>query len=172
MPFSSDSSSLLSWGLRSTKSAELFRMRTRAHSPSSRGALSCCCCLVAQSCPTLCDTIDCSPPGSSVHGILQARILEWVAMPCSRGSSWPRDRTWVSCIAGGFFTAEPPGKTKVLSSIPDIMPWGAVLLHMTESWLGERPFRILAAAQEGYSHCLLMVWRTETTHKPSLVLFS
>ena len=40
-----------------------------------------------QSCPTLCDPMDCSPPGSSVQGILQARILEWVAMPCSRGSS-------------------------------------------------------------------------------------
>ena len=44
------------------------------------------------------------PPGSSVHGILQARILEWVAMPSSRGSFQPRDRTWVSCIAGRFFT--------------------------------------------------------------------
>ena len=48
-------------------------------------------CLVAQSYPTLCDPIDCSPPGSSVHGIFQARILEWVAMPSSRGSSQPRD---------------------------------------------------------------------------------
>ena len=47
--------------------------------------------LVAQSCPTLCDTMDCSPSGSSVHGILQARILEWVAVPFSRGSSQPRD---------------------------------------------------------------------------------
>ena len=45
-----------------------------------------------------------SLPGSSVHGIFQARILEWVAIPFSRGSSWPRDQTWVSCIAGGFFT--------------------------------------------------------------------
>ena len=44
------------------------------------------------------------PPGSSVHGILQARILEWVAIPFSRGSSWLRDWTWVSCIAGRFFT--------------------------------------------------------------------
>ena len=61
-------------------------------------------CLVAQSCPTLCDPIDCSPPSSSVHGILQARILEWVAMPSSRGSSEPRDWTQVSCVAGGFFT--------------------------------------------------------------------
>ena len=60
--------------------------------------------LVAQLCPTLCDRMDCSPPGSSVHGILQARILEWVAISFSRGSSWPGDRTWVSCIAGRFFT--------------------------------------------------------------------
>ena len=61
-------------------------------------------CLVAQSYLTLWDPINCGPPGSSVHGILQARILEWVAMPFSRGSSQPRDRTHFSCIAGGFFT--------------------------------------------------------------------
>ena len=60
--------------------------------------------LVAQSCPTLCDPRDHSPPGSSVHGILQARVLEQVAIPFSRGSYWPRDQTWVSCIAGRFFT--------------------------------------------------------------------
>ena len=54
--------------------------------------------------------MDCSPPGSSVHGILQARILEWAAMLSSRGSSWPRDQTRGSCTASGFFTAEPPGK--------------------------------------------------------------
>ena len=48
--------------------------------------------------------MDCSPPGSSVHGIFQVRILEWVAYPFSRGSSWPRDRTQVSHIAGRFFT--------------------------------------------------------------------
>ena len=50
------------------------------------------------------DPMNCSPPGSSVHGILQARILEWIAMPFSRASSRPRDRTQVSCIAGRFFT--------------------------------------------------------------------
>ena len=61
-------------------------------------------CLVAQSCLTLCDTMDGSLPGSSVHGILQARILEWVTMPSSSGSSQPRDRTQVSGIAGVFFT--------------------------------------------------------------------
>ena len=58
---------------------------------------------VAQSCPTLCDPIDCSPPGSSLHWILQARILEWVAISFSRGSSQPRDRTQVSHIAGRRF---------------------------------------------------------------------
>ena len=63
-----------------------------------------------QLCPTPCDPMECSPPGSSVHGILQARVLEWVAMPSSRESSRPRDPTCISCIAGGFFTAEPPGK--------------------------------------------------------------
>ena len=58
---------------------------------------------VAQLCPTLYDPIDCSPPGSSVHGILQARILEWVASSFSRWSSQPKDQTWVSCITDGFF---------------------------------------------------------------------
>ena len=66
-----------------------------------------CVCLVAQSCLTLCNPMDCSPSGSSVHGISQARILERVAVSFSRGSSWATD--WicipcVSCIAGGFFT--------------------------------------------------------------------
>ena len=60
------------------------------------------------SCQTLCNSMDCSPPGSSVHGILQARILEWVAMPSSRGSSQPRDRTMSPALAGMFFTTEPP----------------------------------------------------------------
>ena len=56
---------------------------------------------------TACDPMDCSPPGSSVQGILQARMLEWVAMPSSRGSSQPRDQIHVSCLAGGFFTIAP-----------------------------------------------------------------
>ena len=57
-----------------------------------------------QSCPTLCDPMDCSPSGSSIHGILQARILEWNAIPFSRGSSLLRDRTQLSCTVGRFFT--------------------------------------------------------------------
>ena len=59
--------------------------------------------LVTQLYPTLWDPMDCSPPSSSVHGILQARILEWVVIPVSR-SSWPRDQTWISCIGGRVFT--------------------------------------------------------------------
>ena len=59
---------------------------------------------VTQSCLTLCDPVDYSPPGSSVHGISQARILEWVAIPFSRGSSPPRDQTQISCLAGRFST--------------------------------------------------------------------
>ena len=56
------------------------------------------------------DPMGCSPPVSSVHGIPQARILEWVAISSSKESPWPRDRTQVSCFAGEFFTSEPPGK--------------------------------------------------------------
>ena len=66
---------------------------------------------VTQSCPTLWDPTDCSPPGSSAHGILQERILEWVAMPFSRGSSQPRGWTWDSSIAGIFFTIWSIGKS-------------------------------------------------------------
>ena len=64
----------------------------------------CVCVLVAQLCPTLCNPMDCSLPGSSIHGISQARILQWVAISFSRGSSQPRDQTRVSCIVGRFFT--------------------------------------------------------------------
>ena len=66
--------------------------------------------LVAQSCLTLYNSMDYSPPGSSLHGILQARILEWIAIPFSRGSSQPRDRTQVSCIADRFFSVRATGK--------------------------------------------------------------
>ena len=69
-----------------------------------------------QSCLTHCNSMDCSPPGSSVHGILQARILEWVAMPSSKGSSQPRDRTvslMFPALVGRLFTTEPPEKPNV-----------------------------------------------------------
>ena len=58
-----------------------------------------CMCMHTPSCPILCDPMDCSPPGSSIHGILQARILEWVAFSFSRGSSRLKGRTYISCIS-------------------------------------------------------------------------
>ena len=76
--------------------------------------------LVAQLCPTLCNPMACSLPGSSVHGIFQARILMWVAISFSMGSSWPRDWTWVSCIAGRFF---PPGKAILLLTAHCLTHW-------------------------------------------------
>ena len=63
--------------------------------------------LVVQSYQTLCDPMNCSPPGSSVHGFSEASILEWAASSSSKGSSWFRDWTHISCIGSGFFTTEP-----------------------------------------------------------------
>ena len=75
---------------------------------------------VAQSCLTLCDSVDCRPPGSCIHGISQARILEWVAISFSRGSSRPKDQTRVSRIAGRHFnlwaTREAQNWTLILIS--------------------------------------------------------
>ena len=65
---------------------------------------------VTQSCPTLCDPMDCSPPGSSVHEVLQARILEWVAISFFRGSSQPRERTRSPALQADALSSEPPGK--------------------------------------------------------------
>ena len=79
--------------------------------------------LVTQSCPTLCSPVDCSPQGSSVHGIVQARILGWVAI------SFSRDWTQVSCLARRFFSSEPPGKPLVLITMQSsvklagVKPW-------------------------------------------------
>ena len=92
----------------------LLTIKCNLHHSTIRSK-ACVCAKSLQSCPTLCDPMNCSPPGSSVHGILQARILEWVDMPSSRGFSWHRkkpdrgfswhrDQTQVFHIAGKFFT--------------------------------------------------------------------
>ena len=105
---------------------------------------------VPQSCLTLCDPMDCSPPGSSVHGILQARILEWVAISFSRGSSQARDQTQVSRIAGRRFNlwatreAQKKVKVKSLSRVQlFVTPWIAahqaplsMRFSMQEYWSG------------------------------------
>ena len=69
-----------------------------------------CVCSVTQLSLTLCGSMDCNLPGSSLHMVFQARILEWVAISFSRESSWPKDQTSISCLAGGFFTTQSPGK--------------------------------------------------------------
>ena len=83
------------YGYQRRKMAGMDKLKTRVTQ---------CIVLVTESCTTLCDPMDCSLPGFSVCGILQARILEWVAISFSRGSSQSRDRTQVSCTAGRFFT--------------------------------------------------------------------
>ena len=80
-----------------------------------------------QSCPTLWDPMDNSPPGSSAHGILQARILEWFAMPSSRGSSWPRDWT-LPALAGEFFTTSASKSLNGKTEKWDILQWGFEIL--------------------------------------------
>ena len=72
----------------------------------------------SQLCPALCNTMECSRAGSSVHGIFQAKILEEVAISYSRGSSWPRAQTCISCIGDGFFTTELPGKPQRTPKTP------------------------------------------------------
>ena len=80
---------------------------------------------VAQLCATICDPIDCSLPGSSVHGIFQAKVLEWVAISLSRGSSWPRDRIQFPALQADALASEPLGK-------PGYSLCGCKELHMTE----------------------------------------
>ena len=98
-------------------------------------------CLVAKSFPTLCDPMDCSPPGSSVHVISQARLLEWVVISLSRKSPLLRNRTCISCIASGFFTTEPafffPPQRRKWQSTPVLLPGkshGQKSLEHYSSW--------------------------------------
>ena len=96
---------------------QVLRLPGRGTRGTSNG-----CCLVTKSCWSHCDPMGCGPPGSSVRGTSQARILEQVAIPFSRGPSHPRDWTHVSCLAGAFFTPEPPRK-----------PWNPLWLQVIET---------------------------------------
>ena len=109
---------------------------------------------VTQLCPTLCDPMDCSLPGSSIHGIFQARVLEWLAISFSRGSSQLRDRTWVSCIAGRLPSQSPgkpigQGKHK-LNLEYWLVSESRAVLRKTKGW------RHLKGTQEGTS--LMAQW--------------
>ena len=110
--------------------------------------------LIAKLCPTLCNPMNCSLPGSSVCGIFQARTLEWVAISSSRGSSWPRDWTRVSCIAGRFFTVLATRKAR------HIYNWASFPL-----WLSHC---ILSRA---VSICILDTFWSGRAHLPMSYLF-
>ena len=101
----------------------------------TRTIFSCPKVLVAQSCLTLWDPMDCSSPGSSVHGILQARILEWIAIPFFMGSSGPRDRTWVFCIAGRFYHLSHHG-SPLMYKIPLNLSPGCTAAYFSRLGLG------------------------------------
>ena len=89
----------------------------------------------SQSCLTLCDPVDCSLPVSSVHGIFQARVLEWVAISFSRGSSQPRDQTWVSHTAGRHFTIWATGSKQEKEYVKAIYCHPAYVTYMqSTSW--------------------------------------
>jgi len=114
-------------------------------------------CVHVQLCPTLCNHMDCSPPDSSVHGIFQARILEWVAISYSKGSFWPRDRTCISCISHigrqilyHFTTSfKAPGVGDGQGSLACCSPWGRKEWDMTEqlNWT-EQVLKILPGEEE------------------------
>ena len=125
---------------------------------------------VTHLCPTLCNLMDCSLPGSSVHGILQARVLEWVAISLSRGSSQPRDRTLASHIAGRRFTVWATRETvhhrglecksrksRATWSNRKIWPWST-------KWSRSKANRVLPRECAGHSKHPLPTTQEKTLH--------
>ena len=107
------------------------------------------------SCLTLCDSLHCSPPGSSIHGTLQARIPEWVATPFFRGYSQPRDQTQVSRIAGKFFTIWAPRTMwdkpyKAFTSLPNTQPALKYQLSQSLKLLRSHWLKLLCCHWKGY----------------------
>ena len=126
-------------------------------------------CLVAQFCQTLCDPMGCSLPGSSVHWILQTKIMEQVAMPSSRGFSSPKNRIQVSCIAARFFTSWTPRKVPMLwiGADKSLRCYYVVFLETTQSIFGPltlilqlaEPITYFWLSEACSSHpCLRDVW--------------
>ena len=111
--------------------------------------------LGTQLCTTLCNPMNCSPPGSFVLGILQARILEWVAMLSSRGSSRPRDWTRVSCIADRFFTI-----------------WATTHTHTHTQWNVTQPKKLMKSChlrQHEYPRRYIAKWNKSKKDKYDMI---
>ena len=106
--------------------------------------------LAALSCLTLRDPMDCSPPGSSAHGILRARIVVWVEISFSRGSSTPRDQTWVSCIAGRFLTIS--ASRKPICVYIYMMAYRCIYMYKMISLHIHLPFCVAQAGSEPPTH--------------------
>ena len=130
-----------------------------------------------------CKPVNCSPPGSSVHGISQARILEWVVISFSKGASRPRDQAWVCCIAGGSFAAGPPGKSLLKCwCFADIhVPVALLLLLWALCAMGPglpfgmnlenqaRMFSLVPPRIEQYYEAILALWNQLYINMKSLV---
>ena len=122
--------------------------------------------LVAQSCPTLCYPMDCSLPVFSIHGIFQTRILEWISISFSRGSSPPRNQTWVSHIAGRLFTIWATREALLLPLFP-LNCWTlymAMLMYSLGLRLGEI-ISTLSASCSCYHTAIKIIWCLEHDSK-------
>ena len=111
------------------------------------------CVLVTQ----LCDPVDGSPPGSFAHGLCQARILEWAAIPFSRGSSQARNRTGSPALQAGSLLFEPPRKLRLGTFI---IKWKLFNIHLF-IWL---PLVIVVACMISFASCRILHWRARTLH--------
>ena len=126
------------------------------------------CCLITESCLTLCDAMDCSPLGSSVHGTSQARILEWVASSFSREAFWSRDWTWVSCISCRqilqilqtfFLTTAPLGKRWIL--VPNSSPFNNTFIAWRLVFISSMSIQLKVFWQGALQYCNLnLPWQS------------
>ena len=123
---------------------------------------------VTQTCPTLCNPVDCSPPGSSVHGILQARILEWVAISFSRGSSQPSEWTQFSRIAGRCFNLWATREAPLF-----LLNYSFIMAQMVKNLPAMQETGIRSLGQEDplekgmATHSSILVWRIPCTEEPA-----
>ena len=156
------------------------KVTSEASKNQSSSCICCYCCLVAKLCPTLCDPIDCTPPGPSVHGISPARILEWVAISFSGWSSWPRDQTCVSCISRWILywaTREANGSPLQYSCLENPMDrraWWAAVHGVARSQTRLSNFTFTfhfhASEKEMATHSSILAWRIPVTGEPDGLL--